>query len=287
MSRAKQLLIVLVFAFVALLLVAVIQRRPAAPAVTVDHGAEAPGLQTSPIYELRNRDLSGNDEYLLRNLLAGPIEVRCAFVVANNVEGVPSLPRRLIVPALAEWKLTEMRQIDPALPAQAQVECQAMIGDPNAQAPDDAVYALPFYPDTKFTIDQGFGGAFSHHDAESNYSIDFGVPEGTPVIAARDGVVMQVEGDFRASGADAQRYGDRANYVRIVHEDGSMAVYAHLAPDSILFRPGDRIHVGNFLAKSGNTGFSTGPHLHFSVQKNAGLALRSIPFKMPGVAPSD
>jgi murein DD-endopeptidase MepM/ murein hydrolase activator NlpD len=287
MSRARLLLIVLVFVLIALLLVVLVRGRPAAPSVTADHRVEAPGLSTKPIYELRDRDLSGNHEHMVRNLLAGPIEVRCEFVVANNVEGNPRLPRQFVVPALAERKVTELRSIDPDKPASAEVTCSAMIGDPSAEAPDDVVYALPFYPGTKFTIDQGFGGAFSHNDAESHYSIDFSVPEGTPVIAARDGIVMQIEEDFRASGADAQRYGDRANYVRILHDDGSMALYAHLAPHSILFRPGDRVQKGNFLAKSGNTGLSTGPHLHFSVQKNAGFQLRSIPFTMPGVVPSD
>jgi murein DD-endopeptidase MepM/ murein hydrolase activator NlpD len=96
-------------------------------------------------------------------------------------------------------------------------------------------------------------------------------------------VVMQVEDDFRARGTDPKRFGDRANYVRVLHADGSMAVYAHLAPASLLRRPGDRVVVGQLIGKSGNTGYSTGPHLHFSVQRNVGMALHSIPFTVIGV----
>jgi murein DD-endopeptidase MepM/ murein hydrolase activator NlpD len=262
-------------------------RQPAQAIAAVDYGAETPGLQPNPIHELRHRDLSGVDEYLVRNLLAGPIEVRCALIEAQNVITVPALPRRLVLPALAEWKLTEMHSADPTQHAAGAIECRAMVGDPNAAAPEGVAYAIPLYPGTKFSLDQGFGGAFSHNDAESRYSLDLAVPAGTPVVAARDGVVMQIEEDFRVTGTDAKRYGDRANYVRVVHDDGSLAVYAHLAPRSILFRPGDRIRAGNFLAKSGDTGFSTGPHLHFSVQKNVGMELRSIPFTMPGVVPSN
>ncbi|MFA6985156.1 MAG: M23 family metallopeptidase [Arenimonas sp.] len=288
MIRAGLLLTVLALALVALL--AITRRAQPAGADSVasaDPGAEAPGLQPQPIHELRNRNLGGGDEYLVRNLLAGPIEVRCALIKAENVASNPRLPRRLVVPARAEFKLTDLRSVEPTLPAIAEIECGAMVGDPNAPAPDGVSYAIPFYPGTKFTVDQGFAGAYSHHDPESRYSLDLGVPEGTPVIAARGGVVMQVEEDFRASGNDARRFGDRSNYVRVLHDDGSLALYAHLAPRTILFRPGDRIRTGNFLAKSGNTGFSTGPHLHFSVQKNAGFALRSIPFAMPGVDTSN
>lgn len=284
MLRAGLLLTVLALALVALLAITRRAQPSDADAVAAsDPGAEAPGLQPQPIHELRNRNLGGGDEYLVRNLLAGPIEVRCTLVKAENVASNPRLPRRLVVPARAEIKLTELHSIEPTLPAVAQIECSAMIGDPNAPARDGVAYAVPFYPGTKFSLDQGFGGEHSHHEPESRHSLDLGVPEGTPVIAARGGVVMQVEEDFRASGSDAKRYGDRSNYVRVLHDDGSMALYAHLAPRTILFRPGDRIRTGNFLAKSGNTGFSTGPHLHFSVQKNVGFALRSIPFTMPGV----
>ena len=117
------------------------------------------------------------------------------------------------------------------------------------------------------------------------YALDFGVAEGTPVLAARAGVVMQVEENFRAHGLDP-RFADRANFVRVLHEDGSMALYAHLAPASLLARPGDRVVVGQMVGKSGNTGLSTGPHLHFAIQRNPGMSLVSIPFAMQGVDPA-
>ena len=58
------------------------------------------------------------------------------------------------------------------------------------------------------------------------------MPEGTPVLAARDGVVMTVDNDFYGNGQDMAKYGDRANNIRIVHSDGTMAVYAHLQLES-------------------------------------------------------
>jgi len=284
MSRAWLLLVVVLLGLFALVVFRP-GHRPPAPVSAVDTVAETAGLQPQPIEELRNEDFGGGEHYLMRNLVAGPIEVACRLVDPHNVESDPALPRRMIVPALAERELTELRRVDQTRHSDASIECAAMVGDPGARAIDNVTYALPFYPGTEFTLDQGFDGSFSHHDAESRYSVDLDVPEGTPVLAARDGVVMQVEENFHGSGANAERFGDRANYVRILHADGSMALYAHLQPDSTLYRLGDHVKVGQFLGKSGNTGFSTGPHLHFSVQKNVGMALQSIPFAMTGVDP--
>jgi murein DD-endopeptidase MepM/ murein hydrolase activator NlpD len=66
----------------------------------------------------------------------------------------------------------------------------------------------------------------------------------------------------------------------VLHEDGTMAVYAHLQPESVIVRPGQRVNTGQRLGASGNTGFSTGPHLHFALQVNRGMELVSIPFRM-------
>jgi murein DD-endopeptidase MepM/ murein hydrolase activator NlpD len=249
-------------------------------------GVEPPGLATQPIHELRERDTNGASEYLVRNLVDGPIEVRCELRDADNARIEPPLPRQMVLPARGEALVGEMHLVDEQKDARADVHCEALVGDPRAQPQDNYRYALPFGAGTRYTLEQGFGGRFSHNDAENRYALDFGVPEGTPVLAARAGTVMQVEESFRAHGSNAAVYGDRANFVRILHDDGSMAVYAHLAPASMLRRPGDRVAVGQMVGKSGNTGFSTGPHLHFSVQRNTGMALVSIPFAVEGVDPA-
>ena len=70
--------------------------------------------------------------------------------------------------------------------------------------------------------------------------------------------------------------------VRLVHEDGAMSVYAHLKADGVLVRVGQHVRAGQQIGLSGNTGFTTGPHLHFAVQANRGMRLESIPFRMRG-----
>jgi murein DD-endopeptidase MepM/ murein hydrolase activator NlpD len=68
--------------------------------------------------------------------------------------------------------------------------------------------------------------------------------------------------------------------VRLLHDDGAMSVYAHLKTDGVHVRVGQRVRAGQPIGLSGNTGFTTGPHLHFAVQVNRGMRLESIPFRM-------
>ena len=75
--------------------------------------------------------------------------------------------------------------------------------------------------------------------------------------------------------------------MRILHDDGTFALYAHLNWNSIRVNPGDRVQAGQYIADSGNTGFSSGPHLHFAVQRNLGMRVESMPvtFRGPGGSP--
>ncbi len=86
--------------------------------------------------------------------------------------------------------------------------------------------------------------------------IDFSAPVGTDVYASGDGVVVQ---------ATRSNYG-YGNIIKIDHGYGYMTVYAHL--DKIDVRKGQKIKRGQIIGLVGNTGLSTGPHLHYEVRKN-------------------
>ena len=162
------------------------------------------------------------------------------------------------------------------LPADASLSLRltAIPGNPQSNA-DATRYHFPLLlPQVR--IGQAPEGRFSHGDAENRQAIDFSAPIGTPVIAARAGTVMQVEDRF----GNAPGRLDEANFVRVLHEDGSMAIYAHLERGSMEVAPGQRVAVGEVLARSGNSGYSSGPHLHFAVQVNRGMRLESIPVKI-------
>ena len=222
--------------------------------------------------ELQVRRGEGGTVVLATNTSVAPVEVGLQATRAG-MDSDPPLPlRRVIAPGRTEVLavLTGGRE---------DLRLDAVPGEPFAM-PEDVVYSLPV-EESRAIEGQGFHGGFSHTDAANRYALDIEVPEGTPVLAARGGVVIQAQDGFTEGGLDPA-LAERANLVRVMHADGSMALYAHLQAGSLRVRPGQAVTLGQQLASSGNTGYSSGPHLHFAVQVNAGLRLESVPFRMIG-----
>lgn len=248
-----------------------------APGVAAAREDVVPGPPSAPARLHLEQD---GDRHLawVDNLLAGPVEVLLHAGSGAAPATHPALPARATVPARGR---SLVAYVDAAGAGVEALRIDVVPGHPNAR-PRDVEYGFPL--DTRdLRLTQGWGGAFSHDDAGNRHAIDLAAPTGTPVLAARDGVVMQVEAGFAASGLDRGRDGGRANLVRILHDDGTMALYAHLQTGTPV-RPGQRVRRGERIGLSGNTGFSVAPHLHFVVQANRGMRLESIPFRMFGPA---
>jgi murein DD-endopeptidase MepM/ murein hydrolase activator NlpD len=133
---------------------------------------------------------------------------------------------------------------------------------------DDYAYRLPYGDAVSFAILQAYGSALSHRGTE-HFTIDFGMPEGTEIHSAREGTVLATEDRFTIScwAAGCDHY---ANFVEILHADGTVGKYFHLQQGSVLVRPGQRVERGEAIARSGNTGYATVPHLHFGVYRIGG-----------------
>ncbi len=218
----------------------------------------------------------GADVYV-SNRLAGPLEIKLGLSRPADVQSLPALPIRQLLPA--RQRVLVSRIEFGAGQSSYQLGLNMTPGDPRA-IPDETVLSLPIGEGSGWRLGQGFDGGFSHNDEQNRYAIDLIVDENTPILAARGGVVMQVESAFDKSGLDAKKFSERANLVRILHDDGSMGVYAHLKENGVYVRVGQKVGVGQQIGVSGNTGYSSGPHLHFVLQLNVGMRLVSIPFRM-------
>ena len=229
---------------------------------------------------------TGNERepaHVFFNQYWGPAEIQLSLAEAENIHSEPALPARFVIPGQTERELVRFRPLENKKDSATDWPTRWCPAPPTTTLPSDLDFFPPFALGEEFTISQGIDDANTHTDAGSRFAVDVVMPEGTPVLAARGGVVMDVEDDFHGGGKQEARYLPRANQVRILHDDGSMATYAHLQPNSARVRPGMRVDPGRWIASSGNTGFSSGPHLHFVVQLNIGMALESLPFhfKLP------
>lgn len=128
-------------------------------------------------------------------------------------------------------------------------------------ADSNYIYTLPFAHGKNVFVVQGYHSWFSHkHDL----AIDFKVKKGTPIFAARGGVIAAARANSSKRGLHPENLAD-GNYIFIAHDDGSVAHYWHLQQNGVFVKEGDNVNEGQLIGLSGNTGYSAFPHLHFDV----------------------
>ena len=225
-----------------------------------------------------NRGSDARPKLVAVNNLAGPVQFWLDISKTQNMRITAPEPHQWVVGAFSEQYLTALEKQNSALAWSYRWHGQMALGQPlDAKVFKTPSLGLPFLGG-KFVISQSFHGEASHNkDKQSYFAVDITLPKGTPVVAASSGVVMDVERNFSRSGW-SDDYADEANYVRLLHADGSMTLYAHLDPDSTEVGIGQRVTKGTLLGYSGTTGYSSGPHLHFALQINEGQSLTSVPF---------
>jgi hypothetical protein len=241
--------------------------------------------QASPLAFGNEVEFETNDGVVyvyVNNRLAGPMQMQLsAGSSTRNMESQPRLPATYLLEPKQRKLIARLQAIDTNAPMIRDLQSLGIPGDPHA-IPDAVAYSLPVDETSRWELGQEFNGEYSHHDEQNRYAVDFIVPVGTPVLAARHGVVMETIANYDVGGQNAKLYASRANFIRILHDDGSMALYAHLQENGVLVTAGQQVGVGQVIGYSGNTGFSSGPHLHFALQINTGMHLTSIPFQMVG-----
>jgi hypothetical protein len=204
------------------------------------------------------------------------ITVTFDFSVVNLKGGV-AFPHTATFPP-GKTEAFTLSAIQPDMPWHYSYTNYLKLGSREAIHDDSAVYHLPYAPGRSYTVSQGYNGCFSHQGA-NQCSIDWKMPEGTEVRAARGGRIVKVKDDSDAGGGTMQ-FDPYNNFVLIRHEDGTLGHYCHLKKGGVKVTPGQIVRAGEVIALSGNTGFSSGAHLHFSVFKTKdGRQRISLPVK--------
>ena len=132
-------------------------------------------------------------------------------------------------------------------------------------------YQLPFNKGDRHRVVQGYGGLFSHSHIAA---LDFEMPIGTPIYAAREGIILSYKDDSD-EGGPFSKYKSKDNYIIIKHEDGSFGCYWHLEKNGVFVKSG-RVEVGQQIGFSGATGQVLRPHLHFSVKRKLDYQMNSF-----------
>lgn len=194
-----------------------------------------------------------------------PVWISVDFPSLVNLKPSEPMPFRVLVPAGArEQALFSVHATAYGRRSYRMLVSYAK-GDPAAVRPDpQALYLFPFEHGTKHRVTQGYRGTFTHRD-DNTYALDFDTDIGTPVTAARAGLVVEIKKDSTRGGPHTA-YAKDANFILIRHDDGTYGNYVHLRHNGVIVKAGERVEAGRRIGYSGNTGVSSGPHLHFDVR---------------------
>ena len=234
-----------------------------AAALTLPAGAEPKGCDEGVVC-IHEERIDERIHLLAENRGEFPVTVTLRVKTSNmDPQGPDKVTHTL--PAGKSTVAFELQPVDRSHRSRYRYYFDWTIGDQHAEHDDNHLYLLPYAPGRSYRVIQGFGSRFSHTGLEQ-YAIDFRMPEGTPVHAARSGVVAKTE-ERHSIGCWRDGCGRYANYVVILHDDGTTGEYYHLQKDGALVDVGERVEAGDLIALSGNTGHTTVPHLHFAVYR--------------------
>lgn len=203
-----------------------------------------------------------------------PVQITINLGKPDNVASGRAWPLVVVLHPGQSTDVARLMPADPRRGYQFGLNYAVLLGDPNARPDPLARYRMPFERGRAFPVSQAPGGRIvTHTDPQTANALDIVMPEGTPLVAARAGLVIDV---FEPSATRADLAG-RGNYVRIFHDDGTWADYAHLSRAEPTLALNSRVEAGTRIGWSGNTGKSSGPHLHFHVQVNQRGRVVSLP----------
>ena len=153
-----------------------------------------------PEVRLSRRDERDGITLYAQNTYYAPVQLLYRITQPENVAANTPREGLQMLPARGETPLIEVRKSDVSAPISFDYEFQFLPGDPKAQHLPDTPYRLPYALSSSFPVSQAYPDTRTHTDPSSAYAIDFVMPIGTNVFAARGGTVIEVASDFHEIG---------------------------------------------------------------------------------------
>ena len=229
------------------------------------------------LIRISSQKKDGETQFFVENLQHAAVTVTIDMELKNLKPSAP-VPFTTTVSPREKIAAFTVAAEDPKQDSSWSYTYYATWGSLSVEHDDTFMYQLPYPTGQSFPVSQGFHGKYSHNGGDC-YSIDFKMPEGSPIHAARAGTVVGVKDDSSVGGSDKKFEWD-ANYILVQHSDGTLGHYVHLQKSGVKVKIGDTVQTGQLIGLSGNTGHSTGPHLHFAVFKaQTGKQRETIPVK--------
>ena len=209
--------------------------------------------------EIRNEIADGHVKIWVKNNLPchSQISAQSPDIDRTFQQFLPKATERVVVQLPAD-------SVDDVQTFKDELKYNIVLGKFDAIPDPHYRYMLPYPQGTTHPLIQGNNGSHTHNTKGSMHAYDFEMPEGSFVSAVRGGVVGYIN-DSNTEGGDDRSYMDKVNVIMVCHDDGTVAVYAHLKHQGALVNIGEHVFAGQVIGLSGNTGYTTGPHLHFAL----------------------
>ncbi len=146
--------------------------------------------------------------------------------------------------------LTTLTKINPSEKWSFKYRFRLVVGRSNAKPDLAHVYKIPFSAESKFPLRAGYGGRAGQSTPANEYMLIWDMPEGTPVLAAREGVVVGIRDDSNEHGL-TDEFRSKSNVIVIEHPDGTLAEYVHLKYQGSAVKLGQAVKAGELIGYSG------------------------------------
>lgn len=225
--------------------------------------SEAASLDDAPRVTVDTLDKGDSYDVIAANPHTWPVTLTVSLDRARseNARLLPKARQTVTIQPQSKRVVSRVEAIDKSKPFTFSCAYASATGDFTARPDANYLYRLPYPVGDSYPVLQGPGGNFSHG---GRIAFDFDMPEGSIICAARGGKVVGVIDHYDGGGAD-EAHRLRNNQVVIQHNDGTLASYGHIQKNGALVRLGAVVRAGEQIARSGNVGYSSKPHLHFEV----------------------